>query len=83
MKKNKEERGDLRNLSRLIADLSDLEKNQNDILKAERKKIKAIQNVVDRLCIKLKDRAEKNKEISSLLQSLKETTSNLRTLLSQ
>ena len=83
MKKNKEERGDLRNLSRLIADLSDLEKNQNDILKAERKKIKAIQNVVDRLCIKLKDRAEKNKEISSLLQSLKETTSTLRTLLSQ
>ena len=83
MKKNKEERGDLRNLSRLIADLSDLEKNGNDILKAERKKIKAIQNVVDRLCIKLKDRAEKNKEISSLLQSLKETTSTLRTLLSQ
>jgi predicted secreted protein len=83
MKKNKEERGDLRNLSRLIADLSDLEKNRNDILKAERKKIKAIQNVVDRLCIKLKDRAEKNKEISSLLQSLKETTSTLRTLLSQ
>ena len=83
MKKDKTERGDLRNLSRLIADLSDLEKNENDIRKAERKKIKAIQNVVDRLCIKLNDRAEKSKEISSLLRSLKETTSALRTLLRQ
>lgn len=83
MKKDKTERGDLRNLSRLIADLSDLEKNENDIRKAERKKIKAIQNVVDRLCIKLKDRTEESKEISSLLQSLKETTSTLKTLLSQ
>lgn len=90
MKKNKTIRDKFRTLqdkfrtlSRLESDLSELERKGNDIQKAKIKKIKAFQGVVDEICIDLKDRAEKNEKIHSLLQSLKETTSTLKTLLTQ
>lgn len=70
-------------LSRLERDLSELERKGNDIQKAKIKKIKAFQSVVDEICIDLRDIAEKDKKIHSLLQSLKETTSTLKTLLTQ
>ncbi len=83
MKKNKIENDELRILTELIRDLSRLDEQEKKIRKAERTKTQAIQNVLDRLCMKLEERAENDEEISSLLQTLQKTTSSLKSLLKQ
>jgi hypothetical protein len=83
MKKNKIENDELRILTELIRDLSRLDEQEKKIRKAERTKAQAIQNVLDRLCMKLEERAENDEEISSLLQTLQKTTSSLKSLLKQ
>ena len=82
MKKNDNSESDeLRIIARLIKELSRLDEQEKKIRKAEKTKVKAIQDVLDRLCLKLEERTEKDNEISSLLRNLQETTSTLRTLL--
>ena len=74
---------ELRIIASLTRDLLRLDEQEKKIRKVEKIKIKAIKDVTDRLCIEIKDRAENDKKISSLLQTLQETTSTLKALLRQ
>ena len=85
MAKNKKtnEDDDFRIISRLIKELSRLDEQEKKIRKAEKNKIKAIQEVLDRINSEFEEKAEENENISILLQELHELVSKLRKLLSQ